>query len=146
MLKIDNMRKLLFSSHNRKSIDWAALFLRLGFGLLMIPQHGWMKLKNFDVLKTEFMDFMGLGSATTLCLVIFAELFCSILLVLGLFTRLASIPLIITTIVIMNTHHWELVGKPELGTAYFIAYVTILFLGPGKYSLDGLIVKNTSRR
>ena len=42
---------------------------------------------------------------------------------------------------ILHTHNWQLIGKYELGTAFFIAYLAILLLGPGKYSLDALIQK-----
>lgn len=119
----------------------AALTLRIGFGLLMIPNHGYVKLIEFNVRKDDFMNFMGLGGAFSLSLAIFAEFFCSILLVLGLFTRLATIPLLVTTLVIFSAHDWELLGRHELGTAFFAAYLAILFIGPGKFSLDYMFLK-----
>lgn len=135
------MKNILFSTQNKNTTDWAALILRVGFGALMIPMHGWAKFINFEVLQHEFINFMGLGSTISLSLVIFAELFCSVLLILGLFTRLASIPLIITALVIQNEHNWEFFGKYELGTAFLFAYIAILLLGPGKFSLDAVLKK-----
>lgn len=125
------------------NVNLGALLLRLGFGVLMIPAHGYAKLANFATLKGQFMDFLGLGGTITLALVIFAEFFCSILIALGLFTRLAVIPLIITSIVILSTNNWVVFGKHELGAAFFIAYWAILAIGPGAYSVDYLLFKRT---
>ena len=96
---------------------------------------------HFQEFKTDFVDFMGLGMEASLSLAIFAEFFCSILIIIGLGTRLAIIPLIFTVLVILSVHNWELIGEHELATAFLIGYLSILILGPGDYSLDGLIRK-----
>ncbi|MFC0344613.1 DoxX family protein [Epilithonimonas hispanica] len=44
----------------------------------------------------EFINFLGLGSAISLVLVVFAELLCSVFIIFGFITRLAAIPLMIT--------------------------------------------------
>lgn len=125
-----------------KSSNFAALILRIGFGALMIPYHGYVKLVEFNERKDGFVDLLGLGGTVSLSLAIFAEFFCSILLILGLFTRLATIPLLITMLVVFSVHNWELFGlKNELATAFFIGYLSILALGPGKFSLDYLVFK-----
>ena len=141
VIKIIIMKQLLFSTKNTKSLDLGLLVLRVGFAMLMIP-HGWAKFLKFEDLQTKFMDFMGLGPTISLGLVIFSELICSVLLVFGLLTRWAAIPLVITAIVILSAHNWDVFGESELGTAYLIGYVVILFLGPGKYSLDAILSKN----
>lgn len=82
------------------------------------------------------MDFMGLGSTLSLGLAVFAEFFCSLLLITGLFTRLAVLPLIITMLVIMKQHEWTLIGTHESVIFFFTGYMLILILGPGRYSLD----------
>ncbi len=136
------MKSFFFSVKKATAaVSLGILLLRLGFGVLMIPAHGYAKLANFASLKGQFMDFMGLGGTITLALVIFAEFFCSILIALGLFTRLAAIPLIFATIMMMSAHNWEIFGKYELATAYFIAYVSIFAMGPGAYSMDYLLFK-----
>jgi len=135
------MRKLLFSTKNNKTSDVALLLLRIGFGILMIP-HGWAKLMKFETLQHEFMNFMGLGSTISLSLVLFSEICCSALLLLGAFTRWATIPLIITALVILSKHDWAVFGKAELGTAYLFAYLVILLAGPGKYSIDAALFKS----
>lgn len=135
--------KKFFLSVNKGTAtsNLTALILRLGFGILMIPKHGYVKLVEFNERKEQFMDFFGLGGTVSLSLAIFAEFFCSILLVIGLFTRLATIPLIVTVMVIFSVHDWQLFGKYELATAFFIGYLSILAIGPGKYSLDYFLLK-----
>jgi putative oxidoreductase len=81
-----------------------------------------------------------------MALAIFAEFFCSILLILGLFTRLACIALIITMVVIVSVHDWDLFNKHELAPTFLVGYVAIFLMGPGKYSLDALIQPAGRRR
>jgi putative oxidoreductase len=133
------MKKLLYPYSSKAATSMAALVLRLGMGILMIPAHGWAKLSHFAEKKGQFLHFIGLSSEISMGLATFAEFFCSILLVLGLFTRLASIPLIITMLVALNVHHWNVFGDNELPAALLTGYCVILLLGPGRYSLDALI-------
>jgi putative oxidoreductase len=116
------------------------LIMRITFGLLMLP-HGWDKLSHFAARKHSFMSFMGLSTPVSLGLATFAEFFCSLLLILGLFTRLATIPLLVCVVVILQVNHWALPGKNEVVPAFLAAYLTLLLLGPGKYSLDARISK-----
>jgi len=86
------------------------------------------------------MDFMGLGPATSLILAIFAEMICSALLILGLFTRAATVPLIVTAIVItFMAHDGDVFGKGYGGFSYLLVYIVLLLVGPGKFSLDAVI-------
>lgn len=133
------MKNFLFSTNNKNTANLALFILRIGFGALMVT-HGWAKLMNFEKMQESFMDFMGLGATVSLSLVIFSEFFCSILLMLGFLTRWATIPLIVTAIVISSAHQWDFFGESELGSAYLVAYISILLLGPGKYSLDHFLV------
>ena len=88
------------------------------------------------------MDFMGLGKSTSTALVIFAELACGILVILGLFTRLACIPIIILFVVIIfKAGNADFFGKQELPTAYIIPFIALLFTGAGRISVDHMISK-----
>lgn len=116
----------------------ALLLLRVCFGVLMM-NHGYKKMENFAQIKTKFMNFLGLGSSVSLSLTIFAELFCALLIVIGLFTRLATIPLIVTMCVaLFKAHNSDFFGEGEMAALYLGAFITILLTGPGKYSVDGI--------
>jgi putative oxidoreductase len=75
-------------------------------------------------------------------LVVFAEFFCSLFLILGLFTRLATIPLIITMCVaLFKAHNAEVFGDGQMAALYLAGYVALFLTGPGKISVDGMIGK-----
>ena len=85
---------------------------------------------------------MGLGQTASLSLAIFAEFFCSIFLILGLFTRFACIPILILMLVILvKVTHGDIFGDGEKASLYFMATLALLFCGPGKISMDGMIGK-----
>lgn len=132
----------LFSTQIKdNAVHFALLLIRLSAGILMMP-HGYAKLMHYAERKDKFMNFMGLGSAFSLALVIFAEFFCSALLATGLLTRLMLVPLIITALVIVfKAHGGEIFGDAETGFLYLISYVAIFITGPGKYSADKILLK-----
>lgn len=130
------MKKLFSTAFSQNAIHLSLLVTRIVFGGLMIP-HGLKKVNNFDTLIHKFSDPFGVGSAASLSLTIFAELLCAALIVIGLFTRLAAIPLIIAmAVVVFYAHNGEIFGKAEMGMLYMAAFLIILIAGPGKYSLD----------
>ncbi len=138
------MRKFSFTSidFSTTSFNIAMLLLRISFGLILMLKHGFDKVRGFDTLQHNFYSFMGFGPKASLILALFAEIFCSLLVVLGLFTRWACIPLLITFLVIIFGHD---AGKDlfdsEMAIAYFTAFFVILLCGPGKISVDGMISK-----
>ncbi len=117
-------------------LDLGLLFLRLSMGILMLT-HGLPKLLNFQERMTSFRDPIGLGSTTSLSLAAFAEVFCSVFVILGFKFRWALIPLIITMVVIIFIVHWpDPFGRKELPIMYLVCYLFLLMSGSGKYSLD----------
>ena len=135
------MNKLLSTKYSAGAFNTAMLLLRLGLGILMM-MHGYSKLVHFGDMQHKFMNFLGMGSTLSLALVVFAEFFCSLFLILGLFTRLASIPLIIATLVmVFKAHNGEIFGDGEHAALYLIGYLALLLVGPGKISVDSMTGK-----
>ena len=135
------MKKLFSTRYNAGAFNTALLVLRLGFGILLL-HHGYQKLSNFHQTEGYMMDFMGLGKPVSTSLVIFAEVACSLLVILGLFTRLACIPIIILFVVIIfKATNADFFGKSELPVAYITGFLAILFAGPGRISVDSMISK-----
>ena len=126
--------------HN-KNIDIALLLLRITFGGLMLINHGWGKmLKLFGDDPIKFADPFGIGAPASLGLTVFAEVLCAVLLVIGLFTRWAAIPLIITMLVaIFIIHIDDPFAKMEKAILFLTAYLAIGFAGSGWYSIDAQI-------
>jgi putative oxidoreductase len=88
----------------------------------------------------QFADPFGLGPTLSFVLTVFAEALCSIFVLVGLATRIATIPMIITMLVaIFSAHSADPFAKKELAVLYLLTFLTLLILGPGKYSLDGVI-------
>ena len=121
------------------------LTLRLGAGLLMLI-HGYQKISHYGEMARVFKDPTGLMSnSLALALVVFAEFFCAAFVVLGLFTRLACIPLIIScSVAFFIAHKGQYMpgpGSGELSLLFLVSFVTILLAGPGRFSLDRFISK-----
>lgn len=135
------MRKLLSTKYSAGAFNAALLLLRLGLGILMM-NHGYEKLQHFSDMQNKFMNFMGIGSTASLALLVFAEFFCSLFLILGLFTRLAAIPLIIATcVMVIKAHHGDVLGDGETAALYLVGYLVLLMVGPGRVSVDNMIGK-----
>lgn len=136
------MDKIFNTDFEAKQADVVLLILRIGVALLMLT-HGIPKLQMlFGGGEIQFPGVMGMSPELALGLTVFAEVFCSILLLIGLGTRLASIPLIFTMIVAVFVIHASdpLAGK-EMGLLYLLLYIPLLFLGGGKFSLDRVLGK-----
>lgn len=131
---------------NEEAVQFALLLFRVFLGIVMMT-HGYPKLQKLMAGgNIEFMDFLGLGPAISLVLVVFAEFVCSIFLILGLFTRWMLIPLIITMLVaVFGVHINDSFGKMELGLLYLVGYIVLMIIGPGRYSIDGLISKRKEK-
>ncbi len=122
---------------NTKTNDLGLLFLRVAVGCLMLT-HG---IPKFQMLlaggEIQFADPIGLGVTFSLAMAVFAEAICSFLLIIGLKTRLASIPLIITMFVaafiVHSSDPWAVKEKAIL---YLCMYIVLLFTGAGNYSVD----------
>lgn len=113
--------------------------LRISFGGLMLV-HGIPKLQGFSEMKDGFPDPLGMGSQLSLISAIGAEVGCAVLLIAGLVTRVAAIPLAFTMFVAFYFVHGDDPWKAkELAVVYMAAYVAIAFIGPGAFSLDHLI-------
>jgi putative oxidoreductase len=123
------------------------LALRVGFGLQMAAFHGLDKLRNFSDRAGSFPDTLGIGHRNSLLVTVTAEFFCAALLVVGLASRLAALGLSLVMGVAVFVQQapdpWK---KKELAALYFGAFLTMLFLGPGKLSLDATLLPRLFRR
>jgi putative oxidoreductase len=118
---------------------------RLALGWVFV-ESGWGKLQNLPKVVAFFTDLGIPAPQFQAPLAAGTEFVCGVLLLLGLATRLASLPLIGTMIVAIGTARAsELAGPSELfGFIEFLYIALLLWLGaygPGPISLDGLFAK-----
>ena len=120
----------------QKQVETGLFVLRVAIGAFMLV-HGIQKLMGFSEMADKFPDPIGMGNQLSMIMAIGAEVGCSILLILGLGTRLAVIPLAFTMIVALFIIHandpWKM---QELAAIFLSVYVVIFITGPGRLSLD----------
>ncbi|SKB29656.1 DoxX family protein [Daejeonella lutea] len=131
--------KSSFLSANPLSYDFGLLILRVVSGAALLT-HGYPKFQKVISGNMQFGDPLGIGQGTSLHLAAFAEFICAILIIMGLLTRLASIPLIINmAVACLIVHATDDFGTKEMSLLYLGIFLTIFFTGPGKFSADRLI-------
>lgn len=135
-----SIRNLTSPGNHPANISAVILLLRVTAGVLMLT-HGYGKLQLLlNGGPYTFADPYGVGQTITLIVAVFAEFFCSILIILGLFTRLAAIPLIITMMTAaIIIHSGDPIGNRELSILFGVIFITLAFFGAGKYSVDNLM-------
>ncbi|MBB6500124.1 DoxX family protein [Pedobacter cryoconitis] len=140
------MNRLFNTNYNHRGLDIVLLVLRLAIALLMLS-HGIPKLNMlFAGGEIKFMNPIGLGDTVTLVLAVFAEVICSVFLIMGLSVRLAVIPLIVTMLIaIFVAHGNDGLKEQELAIHYLLTYIVLLFAGGGKISIDSLISRKVAR-
>lgn len=123
-----------------KDIILLAVRVFIGFAML---SHGFPKLQMLlEGGDIKFFDFLGMGPAVSLTLTVFAEFVCSILLILGLFTRVALGFLLFTMIIAaFFVHGADPFEKREMSLIYLSVYLLLMAFGAGKISVDYLIEK-----
>jgi putative oxidoreductase len=123
--------------------DVALLLLRIWLGLTMLLVHGLEKLMTFESKAEQFADPLGVGSTVSLGLAVFGEVVCSVLLILGLLSRLAAFGLAVTmAIAFFLVHNASLEmgpGSGELAFIYLAGFITLILAGPGRWALDTMV-------
>jgi putative oxidoreductase len=120
--------------------DFGLLAIRLLSGGMMLT-HG---IPKFDRLFGEgpvkFADPFGLGPEISLGMVLFAEVGCSLLVMLGFKTRWATLPLLFTMLMAsFYAHAADPFSDKELSLLFFTLFLSVLISGGGRYSVDGLL-------
>lgn len=123
--------------------DIGKLILRVSISILMLF-HGYAKLSEgidkivMGVVNAGLPSFLAYG-------VYIGEVILPILIILGLYTRLAAVGMGITMVFAIFLVHSEKLfmltktGAPaiELPLLYLVVSLVIFFIGAGKFSMDG---------
>ena len=128
------------------------LILRVGVGLFMLIAHGWPKLQAFSEKAESFANPLAevgidLGPKWSLICTIATEVGCSLLLIVGLGTRVAAAALLFTfSVIVLIVHAEQSILEKELAIIYLIVYASLLATGPGLFSLDTLVTRRRRKK
>jgi putative oxidoreductase len=138
------IRRSLLSAADR--LSWLPPTLaRVAIGVVFVGT-GWGKLHNLDKIVSFFGDLgipaPGFNAVLASC----AELVCGVLILVGLLTRLAAIPLIVVMAVAIGTaKRGDIGGLSDLlgftETLYIVLLAWLATAGPGPLSLDRLALR-----
>src|SRR5689334_13518698 len=119
------MKKLTSINYSPAAFNFALVVLRVCAGVLLAA-HGYDKLVHFAQYSSQFTSFLGLSAKASLSLSIFAEFFCSIFVILGLFTRPATIPILINMATAMfKVHNADFFGQAEKASLFFLIFFVV---------------------
>lgn len=120
-----------------------SFFTNIGLALLrivpslMMLSHGYPKLQKLLSGDMEFANPLGIGEGPSLFLCVIGEFVAPILLIVGYKTRVAAIPALITMLVAaIVVHGDDPFGSQEKAWLYAVVFLSVMLLGPGKYSID----------
>lgn len=138
----------MFWTQLNKYHDTGLLLLRSLVGLYLAFGHGWSKIAGgpevWSQLGGAMEGIFGIGFLHTFWgfMAGFAEFFAALLVVLGFVTRPAALLVVIHMGIVSLGHvTGALDGGPEMSLLYGIVFLSLLFVGPGKYSLDAQYAK-----
>ena len=116
--------------------DLAAFLLRETIGLALLP-FAIKKILTRETASEKFPKVLFFTPSQAFYAALTVELCASLCMIFGLFTRLAAIPAICNMSVAFNVSRDKYFASPAL--SFLLGFVSILIVGPGKYSLDWLI-------
>lgn len=130
-----------FMSSGPLAQDLGLLTLRILSGSVLLT-HGYPKLQKILQGNLQFGDPIGIGQVPSLYLATFAEFFCAILVIIGLYTRLSLIPLMINmATAFFIVHSADDFGIKELSLLFLGMFAVLFLTGPGRFSVDNQINK-----
>ena len=134
------IKKILNPGSYPANIDWVLLLLRVIGGSFMLT-HGIGKYyKLIGDAPITFQDPLGVGATASLTLAVITEVFCAVLLIFGIGTRLMAIPLLITMLgAAFIVHGSNGFGKMEMALLYSVIFLALTIAGGGKYSVDNVL-------
>ncbi len=134
-LRFNTMKTIPFIS-SAPQTDLGLFFLRLSSSLLLLYVHGLPKVLHFHAELARIEDPFGMGPYMSLLPAILAEVVCPVLIILGVWARLACLPVIGVLLVAMLFVHpdWS-VAEGQFGWLLLIIFITQAITGPGRWCI-----------
>ena len=121
----------------KRNIDLGLLVLRVGLSVMLLT-HGIPKFMDFIGGNMSLVgDPIKLGGLITSILVLIGEVVAPILILIGLKTRMATLPVIGTmAVAYFIVHGDDPFSSKEKALLYLVGFVAIAIMGAGKISMD----------
>ncbi|WP_175922822.1 DoxX family protein [Burkholderia latens] len=125
------------SSH---ATDLGLLFLRVSASVLLIVVHGLPKVLHYASEAAAIEDPFHLGRTLSILFAIFAEVVCPVFMIVGVYPRLAALPVMTVTLVALVFVHpdWPL-RDAQFAWMLLILFGTIAIAGAGRYALPSIV-------
>jgi len=133
-----NVKSLFTTNTNSSAISFGLLVLRVG-ALSLFLKHGIEKLTGYSTMVQHFPDPIHIGAHASLAFALLSDGICSVLVMIGLATRLAAAVILVNILTaFFFVHHAAYFSERhvELVATYIIIFLTLLFTGPGRFSID----------
>lgn len=124
---------------DRHQVSVGLLFLRMFGGTLLIlgRSRTWSTMISVNA-GLAGTSLLGLGGEVGWFLTLFSECLCTILVMLGVFTRFTALPplvaMVVQALALQAGTAWSV---REMYLLYALPFFVLSFTGPGDYSVDG---------
>lgn len=133
---MDKILQLLFTTNSQYK-DLILLVFRVLICASLIYVHGIPKITDIEAEIANIPDPFGFGKESAAILAIFANIVCPVLIILGLFSRLATLPILAVTLTgLFIVHGSDPAKVRDVPYMYSVAFGLLFMLGPGKLSID----------
>lgn len=120
----------------------ALLVFRVFAAIALMRTHGIPKLLAFEETAAHISDPLGFGETFSASYAIFANVFCAVLVALGLTTRWAALAVVSLTLSGLFLIHFNDAAKiQDAPLIYSVVFGFISYVGAGKYSIDFKLFK-----
>src|SRR5579863_3179421 len=143
------LRRIVTFSFLATDPNAGLLALRVLTCLCLFVKHGYEKIFTFSEMARFFFDPLHIGHVPSLVIALISDGVCSFLILCGVATRWACIYVFCNIFVAWALcHHFIFFGRMvgdhgEIIVLYLIFLIGIVVAGPGKYSVDALLVPMT---
>ena len=142
------MKEMITRSKNPfpsfKTFSVTMLFFRIAVTLEIMMVHGLKKLGVGTQDAESIPNPFHLSQAINDGFIITANLFFPFLVLIGFYTRISTLPTLAVTLTgYLFVHGNDALIVRDVPYMYSVSFLLIFLLGPGKYSIDYFINKNT---
>jgi putative oxidoreductase len=141
--------KLITSDGSDRAKSLGLLVLRLLVGISLFMNHGLEKLTGFSSMVNRFPDPFHITAHASLAYALLSDAICSILVMIGLATRLSSLVILWNVLVaFVVVHHGTFISgtHSERAWQYLCVYAALCLTGAGRFSLDAWFNRKADRK